>query len=278
MEANVDLIQSKAASLHQGALSTPSSNVVIKIDPGPSSISINEGANRPAQDDPALLAEVKAFVSQLRGGESLKPESLDKGKEFSRQIEQRSIDFEAGLERNLAPLMVEHGKIILSFKRYAEDHNLRWNGFAQQSFPHMKLRKRQNLMFLAQNPEVADHLGTMGLDRSLRFYRAGKRFDRKHGMDKLAKKFNLNWDPKSDESLMDFRVRVDQAIASVYPKSAKKSLNQLLAGLDKWITSGVNRIGEIISDDRAPGYLEPSDLKRIETAIGQLRDAIEKAH
>jgi hypothetical protein len=275
MESKLDLMQSKAVSLPERALSTPGSNVISQIESGPSII--NEVANPPAQDDPALLAEVQAFVSKVRGGDSLEAESLDKGKEFSRQIEKRSIDFEAGLEQNLGPLMVEHGKILLSFKKYAEDHNKPWDDFAPQSFPHIKPRKRQNLMFLAQKPEVVENLGTMGLDRSLRFYRAGKKFDRIHGMDKLTKKFSLNWDSKNGESLMDFRERVDLAIASVYPKPAKKSLSQLLAGLEKWITSGVILIGEIVSDDRAPGRLEISHLKPIETAIQQLRDAIEKA-
>lgn len=238
----------------------------------------NDAANPPPTGEPNLVIATRAFISQVKWGKNFDERSLKDGTEISRQIERGFVTWEAVVEQGSWRLIIEHGNLLNSYKAYAEYHNLPWEKFADKSFPHLKKRKRQDLMFVANHPEVAECL-YMGFDRALRLYRAGKKFDRRDGMKALIKRYSLIWDPNGTEPLMDFRMRVDRIINEIMAERTPVDLSpkKLIENLRKWMEEGTNLLQKIISHKTAPGRLEISDIEPIEKKLNQLRETIEQA-
>ena len=106
-----------------------------------------------------LLRHARAFLSRIQSGANLEEASLHEGIKISREI--KSF-FKSCKERRKKPeaelwqLWVANGKILISFKRFALEHNLSWKESAEKWFPHLSKRSRRNSMFAARTFDFVD--------------------------------------------------------------------------------------------------------------------------
>lgn len=227
-----------------------------------------------ATTEEELIREVDRFLTEIRNGANFDDPSLRKGIQLSQGIGGflQQIDLEA--EQAQKPLYRKDGELLLAYKKYAKVKKIPWGRLAKEFFPHINPRSRQNRMFIAQHPELAD-LG-IGFDRGMRFYRAAKKSfpkEKKQMVKEMVQKYDLVRHSENGETLLDFRKRVDEAISDAMgvkippPASPKRLVTSLL----KWRDKGEDLIGKIRSNPDALGRIGQSNVDSLENQLRGLQ-------
>jgi len=98
-------------------------------------------------------------------------------------------------------------------------------------------------------------------------------------VENLNQQHRLIWDPNGNETLIDYRKRVDKIIEGVtgQKRPVGKTRRRLVADFNRWRTGGEKLLKVLIGDEIIHGMLQVADLEKLESQLRGLREVIEQS-
>jgi hypothetical protein len=114
-------------------------------------------------------------------------------------------------QKKLAKRAIVLGKFFLALKDLVRQKGEHWIPWAEKNMPFIERRNREKYMLLAKRKDCHP-FSFLGVDRLEMLCSATKDFEGDDPIGYLLTKYNIQFDPRSDENLAEFKNRIDTAI------------------------------------------------------------------